>query len=201
MGEQPTEIERLDAANPGLRLAVDLMFDRHATLKMVAVMLKERYEAEVPERTIANYRERRYRPAKARIEYLQEKTLAIVEIAKRVSEGEIRDARIYEELDSLDPKTLLRARYDSARLDIERGKLAVAEKQAETERGLLELKVRELEQKQRQVQEDLEQAEQQVAAGGTLSAEAVRRIRERTFGLAGVGSGAAVPGVSEPVDR
>jgi hypothetical protein len=182
MGEQPTEIERLDSANPGLRLAVDLMFDRHATLKMVAVMLKERYEAEVPERTIANYRERRYRPAKARIEYLQEKTLAIVEIAKRVSEGEIRDARIYEELDSLDPKTLLRARYDSARLDIERGKLAVAEKQAETERGLLELKVRELEEKQERLKEELEGAEQQIAAGQPITAADILRLRERVIG-------------------
>ncbi len=191
---QPTAVELLDTSHPGLRLDVDLWFDHHETHEAILAKLKEKYDVTLPLSTLSSYKMRRWLPALIRIRDLKEKSAAILQVVEQHGITPIARALILEHIDEVAPETLLREERERTKLEIEQGKLDVARQQAQTAQAELELKVRQLEAQQERTREAVEEAEQKLGKGESLTLADINRIRERVFGLPQVGEPQAPAG-------
>jgi hypothetical protein len=187
MGRQLTSIERLDLEVKGLRLAVDLMLDGGKTAEQIQAALLEKFGVSVPDRTIANYTERRYRPRKEQWEETLREKSATLEAIKSYGADAYTEAVVMEQLDEAyrrgeraTMKDLLREARERERLTLDKEALEVEKQRVENEKRKLEI--------------DLQKAQKQIdqvkgVIGGVESSEKVspaevrRRIRD-IFGLA-----------------
>lgn len=183
----PTRIEELDAKFPGVRPKVDAALDRHATLDEISDLILEISGEELPEKTISNYKQRRWLPEVQRIRDVTERAAAINEAYRRFGVGMIAESVALQKLDEIAPDKLLRESRERERLEIERGKLEVAKQEAETARREVELKLAQFERERKRVNEIVEGGEAQ-----RDPADALRRIRE-VYGLSGSGEAPALP--------
>jgi hypothetical protein len=146
-----TRIENLDRMHPGLRVDVDLMFDNQATLEAVAAMLEEKYKQTVSIKTISNYKQRRYLPAKLGVEKLRDLFRGVKESFGEQAIPESTQAVILEKLQealgagrTLDPHFLLReqrmwAQHDAKVAQIENDKKRVELELAKADRARQEV--------------------------------------------------------------
>ena len=160
MGRQLTSIERLDLDCRGLRLAVDLALDGGRTAEQIAEMLNEKFGIQVPDRTIANYTERRYRPRKEQWEESLREKAATLEAIKTYGADAYTEAVVMEQLEEAyrrgeraTMKDLLREARERERLTLDKAALEVEKARVENEKQALDLKLKEAEGKIARVQE------------------------------------------------
>ncbi len=183
-----TTIERLNAERKGLQLDVDLWLDGGVSCQEISVRLLKQYGLPIPEKTISNYRIRRYLPARARVKGLCELRDSITGAVKKYKTGELAEAFIYERLgEALDagekvslPIILRELReWGKQQLDAERLKLDT--EQLEQDKKSLEVKIQQLEKERQAVTQKTEKLIEK--RSGELSPEIVADIRQTIYGL------------------
>lgn len=177
---QPTRIEQLDAKHPGLRLDVDLMLDKQATLEAIAALVKEKTGETLSIQTISNYKQRRWLAKKLRLEELREIFTTLKAELGEAAISESTQARLFELVDqamrsgaALDPHFLLKEQRLWALQDIWK-------QQNERLKQKLEI---ELEKTRREMKDSVDEAEAKLRGGESLTVGDIDKIRERVFGL------------------
>jgi hypothetical protein len=171
---QPTRIEKLDGEHPGLKLAVDRMFDKKQTGQEVVAMLAEEYGLEEAESTVNSYKRKRYDPAMAHVRDLVALAQASREVYARYGVGAVAEAKAMERFDEIGAATLLREGREQRRLDIEERKVKVSEESLVLENKRLEVEIAKLEGEREAVKEAIGAEHDERKDPG----EALKRIRE-----------------------
>lgn len=176
---QPTKIEQLDRQHEGLRVDVDMLLDKGATLEEIQKLLASKHGEQVSINTISNYKQRRWLVARLRMKELQETFQAVKEELGEAAVSESTQARLFELLDqamrngaALDPEFLLKEQRLWAQHAVNVAKI-------ETEKKKLELQI---EQSRKAIEEATNEAKDKIRTGQQLTLEDINRIRERTFG-------------------
>ena len=190
MGTQLTSVERFDLAYKGLRLAVDLLLDGGNTAAQVAAAIAEQYKLEIPERTIANYTERRYRPRREQWEETLREKNATMQALKEYGAGSYTEALLMEQMEEsfrrgerASMKDLLKEQRERERLALDKDELEVRKLEVENEKKALEAKLSDLEKRRQR-----EIAQVQGVIGGAESSEKVDpdQVRKRIQEIFGI---------------
>jgi hypothetical protein len=148
---QLTRIEVLDHKHPGLRLAVDSAFDKDETLEAIQKLVHAECGETVSIKTISNYKQRRYLPAKLGVEKLRDLFRGVKESFGEQAIPESTQAVILEKLQdalragaALDPHFLLReqrlwAQHDAKVAAIENEKKRIELELAKADRARQEV--------------------------------------------------------------
>ncbi len=141
MAEQPTLIERLNVAHEGLEKDVCQWLRMFLTCEEIAEELKRKYGEEVSDKTIDNYRQRRFKRSIERIRLQRESYTAFIEAAGEKGLEAGAQARLWESLQAMEPRDLIslqrvlneaaQIRVDAERVENEKQELALKLKQAE----------------------------------------------------------------------
>ena len=201
----------MGAAHPGLEELVREQLKRGTRLAAICELVKERFGESIALSTLHSYWQRRFAPDVEQQRKAYQQTRARVDVLMEEMKGGDKDAaeivrllvqsQIFErssELASADPMELVkedRRRAEAeGRMEIERGKLKIAQQttdidreRLEKEKKELELKVAQYEARDRQAKEEIDEAEQKLGKGESLTVQDINRIRERVFGLAPLG--------------
>lgn len=200
-----TRVEELAALHPGLEDYVRLQMQHAVGLAEIAAGVKEKFGEAIAVSTLHSYWQRRfapdleqqksaYRNARAKADLLLELSANgdrdASEIVKLMVRSEILNKA--EELAGADAVDLvkldLRRQEGEGRMEIERGKLAQAERELQLKRDELELEKQKLEaqiaREHRDLEEATHEAEQKIGSGESLTAADIARIRERVYGIA-----------------
>jgi hypothetical protein len=160
MRVQPTRIESIDKAKPGLRQFVDIALDGLKPLEWISTELKRQFEEAIPITTLSNYKQKRWLMQKKRIESIREHATAIMDLLDARGVSQVRQAMLFERIQTamdagvaLDPAFMLVEERRRAELDLKR-------QQLEHEQKKLQLEIERLESQQDAVR-------QAVAAAGT----------------------------------
>ncbi len=168
MAEQATLIERLNVAHPhgtkedgtpfGLEADVCQWLREFWTCEEIAAELLSKYQEEVSEKTIDNYRQRRFKRSIERIRLQRESYTALIEASGEKGLGAGVQAKLWEKLEAMDSKNLISLQ----RALVEAAKVEVDAERVENEKQELALKLKQAEGKLQAVEN---------AIGGVESAE------------------------------
>jgi hypothetical protein len=193
------KLEELDRSHPGLLGQVKLWYANHSTHTQVASLIWELYNEEVSIQACANYYQlriwkeqeadrRSYREARNKVKVLleEQKEDPACDAAKIIEaftlDGVLAQQGQLAEQDVLKLIAELRKwKQLEADKEIEAGKLEVAKQTAENEKKELELKIAEY---NRNVEEATDEAEKQIQNGQPITADDIRKLRERVIGPA-----------------
>jgi hypothetical protein len=193
------KLEELDAKHPGLLAQVRLWYANHSTHTQVASLLWELYNEEVSIGACANYYQLRiwqerekdrasYRDARNRVKILleEQKEDPACDAAKIIEaftlDGVLAQQGQLAEQDVLKLIAELRKWKTAAgNFEIEKAKIDLDKVRVENEKKNLELKIAGY---NRNVEEATDEAEKQIQSGQPITADDIKRLRERVIGPA-----------------
>lgn len=183
-----TDIEKLAAKHPGLRQAVDLRLDGGASCEQIAQEIQVQYNELIPEKTISNYRLRRWLPEKTRVKRLCELASSVLEITRKYGKGQVAEAFIFERLaqaneagEKVSLAVILRELREWNKTRLEEQRLALDVGRLEHDNRKLQVTIDQLNQEKA---ETAQKAETLIARRSKeLSAEVISEIRQTVYGL------------------
>jgi hypothetical protein len=178
-----TAVERCEKRLPGITADVNGRFLEGMTGEEMLVYLAEKYEVKhIPLSTLYYHRLTRTMAWKQQV---QEQKAAYSAMAELVDEKGLDDAgkaRLWEAVQTMPPALLIRLREQH----IEREKLALDAKDSARRERELELKIQQF---SRNVEEATNEAAKQIESGRPLTADDIKRLRERVIGPAPTAAG------------